>query len=668
MARSTQQRIAIAAVGVLTVIGFGLRAWKADWALPYVPHPDEPAIMNTVLRMLRDRDPNPRFFYYPSLWIYVQAAIGWLHVQWGVAQGIYSGAAQLPQTTDIATSVPGFFVWGRLATALVGALTIPALFAVTQRLAGVLGGLIAAALLTVNALHITHSHYIMTDVPSEFFIALGLIFALRIADRGAWRAYVLAGLLGGLAAGAKHHAALLAVPIVVAHALFWRGRSLNAIPRLFAAAASMVAIFLLTSPFIILAWDEFWADLSYQLGDYAAGAHGDITGAWPIGYYLDFFRDRAVGGLALLLGLWGTARLIAKRDRGVAVLWSLVLAYLLVFLPQGNHWMRNVMPVQIPLFALAGVGAADLLQRVGMIAPRVALGSRFAILPASAVLLALLLIPPSIASGRYLGRLTRGDSRVQILQWIEANVPPGVQIAAELKPVPGGGEPRWTEVDYLPERDLQWYRRQGYAYLVASSDTWRQIAIPDEYRTFAGDQPVAEFGDPGGTMLGPRLVVYTTQLSPGDVPERPAGDARFDGVRLLGATIGKPDPENPRRGVDAAREFNAGSVIGIRTWWQVDQPLTADYFVFVHLRTVSGNTVAQRDAPPWQGRFPTSTWRGGTIVVDVNDLPLPALPSGEYTLVAGLFDPVTGGAPPLTVDGQPQPGNAVALGTIRIVE
>jgi 4-amino-4-deoxy-L-arabinose transferase-like glycosyltransferase len=652
----------------MTLIGFGLRAWKSDWALPYVPHPDEPAIMNTVLRMLREGDPNPHFFYYPSLWIYVQAAIGFVHLQWGTAQGMYSGAAQLPETTDIATSVPGFFAWGRIATALAGALTIPALYAVTQRLAGSVGGLIAAALLTVNALHLIHSHYIMTDVPSELFTALGLLFVLRIADRGSWRDYVLAGLMGGLAAGAKHHAALLAVPIVVAHVLFWRGRSLNAIPRLFAAAGSMIAIFLLTSPFIVLAWDEFWADLSHQLGDYAAGAHGDITGAWPMGYYLDFFRDRAVGGLALLLALWGTARLIRKRDPAVVIVWSLVLVYLLVFLPQGNHWMRNVMPVQIPLFALAGTGAADLLHRVEMIASRRAVGSRFAILPATAVLLAPLLIPPSIASARYLQRLTRGDSRVQILQWIDANVPPGVQIAAEWKPVPGAGDPRWTEVHYLPERDLRWYRQQGYAYVVASSDTWRQIAIPNQYVAWAGDQPLIEFGDPGGTMLGPRLVVYSTQLGPGDVPERPAGDARFDGVRLLGATIGKPDPDDPRRGVDPAREFKTGSVIGIRTWWQVEQPLTTDYFVFVHLRDADGTTVAQRDAPPWQGRFPTSTWRDGTIVVDVNDLALPALPPGEYQLVAGLFDPATGGAPPLTMDGQPQPGNTVALGTIRIVE
>ncbi len=93
----------------ITGVAVALRVWKPNWALPFVPHPDEPAIMNVVLRMLRNNDPNPHFFFYPSVWIYVQAFVGWLHLNWGIAQGLYTSAAQLPETTDIATSVPGFF-------------------------------------------------------------------------------------------------------------------------------------------------------------------------------------------------------------------------------------------------------------------------------------------------------------------------------------------------------------------------------------------------------------------------------------------------------------------------------------------------------------------------------------------------------------------------------
>ena len=53
--------------------------------------------------------------------------------------------------------------------------------------------------------------------------------------------------------------------------------------------------------------------------------------------------------------------------------------------------------------------------------------------------------------------------------------------AAELKPVPEAPEARWTDVPQLPQRDLAWYRQQGYAFLVTSSKRWRQLTMPPEY-------------------------------------------------------------------------------------------------------------------------------------------------------------------------------------------
>jgi 4-amino-4-deoxy-L-arabinose transferase-like glycosyltransferase len=661
--RTRHEWVALAVIGLITLGALVLRLWKANWSLPFVPHPDEPAIMNVVLRMLRNGDPNPHFFYYPSLWIYVQSAVAWLHLQWGVAQGWYSGAAQLPETTDIATSVPGFFTWGRVATALAGAATVPALYTLTRRIAGPLAGSVAAALLAVNTFHIIHSHYITTDVPSELFIALALIWTLCISERGAWRDYLLAGAMAGAAAAIKHHAALAAVAIAVAHAVCWRGRVARELPRLVAAAGAMIGIFLLTSPYIVLAFDEFQRDLTHQLGDYAIGAHGDVTGAWPLRYYLNFFRERAVGTVACLLALWGTAVLLLRRDWRVGVLWALLLAYLLIFLAQGNHWMRNIIATQVPLFALAGIGLVDLLDRLRAALPRPAL------VVIGVALLAGLLVPSSAEALRYARRLQRGDSRVQALQWIDAHVPPGAQVAAELKPIPGALASRWIEVDYLPQRDLAWYRRQGYAYVIASSDVWRQWSIPEAYVRFGGDPPIAEFGAPEQQMLGPRLVVYATGLTAADVPERAVGDARFGGTRLLGVALGQPDADLAHVGIQSTRVLHPGGVLALRTFWEVVEPLAEDVFIFVHVRDATGNTVAQRDAPPWQGRFPTSSWRPGTIVVDVNDVLLPTtLPPGEYSVVVGMFNPTTGGWPPLTIDGQAQASSAVTLGTITIME
>jgi hypothetical protein len=165
----------------------------------------------------------------------------------------------------------------------------------------------------------------------------------------------------------------------------------------------------------------------------------------------------------------------------------------------------------------------------------------------------------------------------------------------------------------------------------------------------------------------PHLAIYDTGLSEADVPERAAGDARVGGARLLGAAIGRPDPSAPNLGVEPVSALKPGESLGLRTFWQVEQPFAQDFFIFVHLVDADGSTVTQRVTPPWQGRFPTSSWHAGSLVVDVNDLPLPPnLAPGVYTLKAGMFDPATGAHPSMTLDGQPV--DRIDIGRITITE
>jgi len=286
-------------------------------------------------------------------------------------------------------------------------------------------------------------------------------------------------------------------------------------------------------------------------------------------------------------------------------------------------------------------------------------------LVAAVAVLLVLLLPSGAQTLAYVQRLGQGDTRVQMLDWLSAHVPPGARIAAELKPLPGPLESPWVAVDALPEHDLAWYRRQGYAFLIGSSDQWRRWDVPDQYQRFATRGLVAEFG--GATprdMFGPHLVIYATGLAAEDVPARLSSDVRIGGARLLGSAIGTLDAP---AAAGAVPTLKAGDTLSLRTFWQVEQPFTADYFIFVHVLNAAGQTVAQRDAPPWQGRFPTSSWRTGTLIVDLNDLVLPAdLPPGDYSLVVGMFDPATGAHPPTQVDRQPAADSTTLIGRIRV--
>jgi hypothetical protein len=787
-----------AAVAAIVVGALLLRVWTIHGSLPYVDHPDEPNPIDYVVRMLQTGDPNPHAFQKPSLYVYLLLAVLMVHYRLGLAAGQYADIATMPVTTHLYTTLPGFFVWGRLLTTALAAVTIACAYRLGGRLWNRPAGLIAALFLALSPFHMRHSQYVTTDVASGLLVLLAFGAAVAVARAGRWRDYLAAGAFAGLAASTKYNAGVAAIMVVAAHLIYWWSRPagqrarpstvpspgreprsrgtirserkgsavprsgrmttaeandplapnprigsrpwapLRALPRLVAAGVAAIAGFVAGTPYAALSFGEFRQGLLGQVRDYSETAHGDFTGAWNLRGYLEFFWGEGLGALGCLAALAGLALLLrSRRGRSAGLIWlGFAAPYLLLHLAQTSHFTRNMIPLVVLSALSVGVAAAEAATRLrgglrsnhlvhaGEHTFRVALGSRqsavgselhtanrilptepdaqfrepvpgaraprfawlsrqeqaqrppinpwwpgglvvkrlFFVLPI--VVVVAIVLPSALATWRYLERQRRGDTRLQAIAWIDANIPPGERIAAELRPLPGPLESRWAQAPGLPEHDLAWYRRQGYAYLIASSDAWRQWAIPDAYRGLAGREPVAEFGGPEPRwMFGPHLAIYTTGLSEADAPKMPAGEVRLGGARLVGVAIGNPDASG--LGVEPARSFKAGGAIGLRTFWSVAQPLDRDYFVFVHLVNGAGNRVAQRDTPPWQGRFPTSSWRAGSLVVDINDLALPAgLPPGTYMLRAGMFDPASGGHPPTSVDGRP--ADFVELGQITI--
>jgi hypothetical protein len=86
--------------------------------------------------------------------------------------------------------------------------------------------------------------------------------------------------------------------------------------------------------------------------------------------------------------------------------------------------------------------------------------------------------------------------------------------------------------------------------------------------------------------------------------------------------------------------------------WSADAPLDTEYTIFVHLVDPEDGDrlIAQGDAPPLGGRWPTSLWLPGFVLDDLHTISLPAGPTGAsssgppgtYDLLVGLYDPVTG--------------------------
>ncbi len=101
-------------------------------------------------------------------------------------------------------------------------------------------------------------------------------------------------------------------------------------------------------------------------------------------------------------------------------------------------------------------------------------------------------------------------------------------------------------------------------------------------------------------------------------------------------------------------------------YWQALTAPRGDYTRFVHLLEPATKTVAvQNDSPPRGGKYPTSWWVAGEVVMETVTLPLERVPPGTYRLGVGLYhynpDATTTRLPATGADGTPVPDDYFVL-------
>lgn len=103
--------------------------------------------------------------------------------------------------------------------------------------------------------------------------------------------------------------------------------------------------------------------------------------------------------------------------------------------------------------------------------------------------------------------------------------------------------------------------------------------------------------------------------------------------------------------------------LSLTLYWQALKRSPSFYKVFAHvIDQASGAVVAQVDTVPRNWSYPTTWWDRGEVVEDTLDIDIGGLPSGQYLLQIGLYDPDTGERVAVfSADGQPYPDNAVPL-------
>ena len=225
----------------ILLAAFAVRVWGIKFGLPYLFHPDEWAIVDRALNMIKTADYSPHEFNYPPLYMYIQAIVYVAKFFYGVSFNQYKSLADL--------TAPSVTTWGRLTTALFGVATVYLLYLLAKRIFGEKVGLVAALFLAFTYLHARNSHYITTDVFMVFLVTLSFYFSYLVFEEGRRRDYILAGLFAGLAIAAKYNAGIIIIALLAAHLLTDRRQRLNSL-NLWLGLVAVLAGFYIGMPMI----------------------------------------------------------------------------------------------------------------------------------------------------------------------------------------------------------------------------------------------------------------------------------------------------------------------------------------------------------------------------------------------------------------------------------
>ena len=606
--------------------------------------------------------------------------------------------------------------FARLVSMASGVLLILAVYGLTgavlpHRPGAALG---AAAFAAFMPQVLFHSSHVSNDILAAAFGTLALWVLVRIVRRGGtYRRGLALGAALGAAALVKVNTLVVGLPVALGFAWLWLGRErgnrrTGAAETLRAGAAAALGFAAVAGWWFVRSWRLYGSFLGLDTHCYQ-----ELATCGPIGLvrpnplaWRDTFRSFwAAFGLAnirppdwvywifaALIGLAtvGLIRLIIQRRRARRVTATAatadpylpVLLILMVVAVAGNVlllyvWMQQILAAYGRLL-FPSLGAIIVLLIAGLweLHPRLA---RWAwLLPCVlAVAAPLWLIRPSYARPPFLDDTALVEKEPS-LGWRYGDVAELIGVTPLARSA-AAGQTLSVEICWRALNETE----TNYTVFLQAVGPGEAI-VADRY-TYPGlgSYPTAIW-EPGRAFCDvvplpipldlPRTLVY--RLSVGLLDDATdqrlpvvdtAGNAPPPFVRAVRLAVAAPAPdEQPPPGDAAIRlagaefapSWPAGSEQTVTLRWFAAEVVPTDYTVFLHLRDDAGQLVAQADGPPLAGWYPTSWWAPGDWVVDDHSFTLPpTLSPGNYHLVAGLYDPLSGQRL-----GEEQP-----LGTVEIV-
>ncbi|WP_168355978.1 ArnT family glycosyltransferase [Sphingomonas gei] len=405
---------------LILLLAAGLRVRGIGFGLPALNDPDEPLFMMKAVEMLQNHSLNPGWFGHPAtITLYCLALVSLAVGGIGVATGRYMDSDAFVSAVYADPTI--LFLPARLFFAACGVACVYLTWRLGRRIGGAQTGLIAAAFLAVNAIHIEYSQVIRTDVQVSLFMLLCLSATIAIAENGRLRDYLWAGIFVGLGCATKWPAAVIALSPVAAG--LWRiYRGSSDAGKLAGFVGSAIATLFVASPFLLLDYPTVIQNLTREARPMHLGATGGGFLA-NLAWYARGPLTASFGAAGLALAGLGTV-VLALRNRVAAIaLLPGVAGLCLLLCMQALRWERWL----IPLLPFAAIAAGYALRMFAeMLRPRIDPAVRF--LPPAA---ALLLMGPMLAAAQSRAVARANDTRQIASAWIRSHVPPGSSILVE---------------------------------------------------------------------------------------------------------------------------------------------------------------------------------------------------------------------------------------------
>jgi Dolichyl-phosphate-mannose-protein mannosyltransferase len=395
----------------------GLRGYAVWFGLPHAQARPDETVAFGIAAAIAAGDPNPHFFHWPTLHLYVLAGLFWCLR----AVRTLTGAAGDPTFTEYA-------LVGRVFVACAGTATVYVTYRLARRLADTPAALMAALFLAVAVLHVRDSHFALADILMTLLATLSLGLVLRFVDdalasdpAAPWRlgSVAAAGLAAGLATSAKYNGGAVAAAMLAAQAvaIVRTGRSPWQVESWVPLCVYLVFLgvgFIAGTPYALLDPVAFARGFMFNFSHLTTGHGVEVGPAWM--RHLTFSLPAGLGPLVCLAAIWGGV-LLGRRRADAAVILGAVAACLFLAIGRGRTAFARYILLLLPIAcALAGVGVAAIGRGVGAWLRR----------PHGPTLAAvsLLVAAPSLANSVWLDVLLgRTDTRVLAARWLAGRLP-----------------------------------------------------------------------------------------------------------------------------------------------------------------------------------------------------------------------------------------------------